>query len=254
MLARLKQWILTGLEGIGTYVVFLFQAFRSVGDVGMYGKNIIPLMVRIGLNSLPVVMMASVFVGLVTTIQTAYLLDVTFYSESVIGAIVVPSLMLELCALTAGLVLASRVGASIAAELGTMRVTEQIDALEAMGLNATAYLVIPRVVAGFTMFATIYVASCFVAILASAYVGEFLGYLTVERFISGARDYFLPFDPIFGATKTAVFGFLITSIACMKGFHSSGGAEGVGRSTTQAVVTSCVMILIADYVLAVFLL
>lgn len=158
--------------------------------------------------------------------------------------------MLELAALIPDLVLASRIGASMAAEIGTMKVTEQIDALEAMGMNSVAYLVLPRVLAGAAMFPSLYVASVLVAMVSGGLAGEFLGYLPIETFIRGAQTYFLPFDAFYGMTKMFSFGFLITSIACWKGFGTVGGADGVGKSTTSAVVVSCVNILIADYVVA----
>ncbi|NQV72322.1 ABC transporter permease, partial [bacterium] len=143
---------------------------------------------------------------------------------------------------------------SIAAELGTMKVTEQIDALEAMGLNSISFLVLPRVIAGLFMFPSLYVASALVSILAGGWSADFLGLLPIESFIQGARAYFLPFDAFYGASKALAFGFLITSISCWKGFNARGGAQGVGSATTQAVVVSCVSILIADYILAEILL
>ena len=207
-------------------------------------------MVRIGVGSMPVVVLASAFAGIVTTIQTAYQLQFTIMSENAVGAIVGPTIMLELAALIPGLVLASRIGASIAAEVGTMKVTEQIDALEVMGLNSVGYLVLPRVIAGAIMFPPIYVASALVAFASGGFAAEVLGYLPFEAFVRGARAYFLPFDAFYGMTKMFSFGFLITSISCWKGFSTKGGADGVGKSTTSAVVVSCVNILVADYIVA----
>ena len=135
-----------------------------------------------------------------------------------------------------------------------MRVTEQIDALEAMGLNSVSYLIAPRVIAGVIMFPILYIAACFVGISGGLLVANFGGYLTTSEFVQGARDFFRPFDAVFGLIKAFVFGFIITSISCYKGYHTGGGAEGVGRSTTQAAVLSCVYILIADLVLATVLL
>ncbi|RMH67882.1 MAG: ABC transporter permease [Bacteroidetes bacterium] len=246
--------LVNGLQALGRYALFMGRAARSVREVGTYRERLVEQMVNVGLYSLPVVMMSGVFAGVVLTIQTAYMLEETVLGESTIGAVVVPSLMLELSALVTGLVMASRIGASMAAEIGTMRVTEQIDALEVMGMNATAYLIIPRVLAGLLMFPALYVASCVSGIAGGAYAGEVLGYVSTQAFIDSAQMYFKPFDPFYGASKTAVFGFIITSIACFKGFTTRGGAEGVGRSTTQAVVQSCVAILFADYLLAELLL
>ncbi len=246
--------ILKHIEQLGQFGLFAYQTAKTAGSLWTFRGITLQHSVRIGVQALPVVMLASAFAGIVVTIQTAYQLQGTILSEDTVGAVVVPTLMLEMCALVPGLVMASRVGASIAAELGTMKVTEQIDALEAMGIDSMAYLVAPRVAAGALMFPAIYVASALVAVVAGGMAGEYLGYLSFEAYIRGARMYFLPFDPVFGMTKSLAFGVLITSVSCWKGFHTAGGAYGVGRSATQAVVTSCVAILIADYILAEVLL
>lgn len=242
------------IENVGSYGVFVGKAFSSIGQRGSFLSTLIQQMVRVGVNSLPVVMLASAFAGIVTTIQTAYQLQFIILSEDTVGMVVGPTIMLELAALIPGLVLASRIGASMAAEIGTMQVTEQIDALEAMGMNSVSFLVLPRVLAAVVMFPAIYVAAAFVGFVAGGISGEVLGYLTFETFIRGAKAYILPFDAMYGATKMLCFGFLITSIACWKGFITSGGADGVGKSTTGAVVTCCVSILIADYLVAELLL
>jgi len=135
-----------------------------------------------------------------------------------------------------------------------MRVTEQIDALEAMGLNSIGYLIVPRVLAGIIMFPVLYLIACFVGITGGMTVAHFGGYLTAGEFMQGAREFFKPFDPVFGLIKSVVFGFAITSISCYKGYYTGGGAEGVGRSTTEAAVLSCVYILVADLLLALLLL
>ncbi len=234
--------------------MFIARAFRSIGEAAILKKSLVHQMVRIGVDSIPVIILASAFAGVVLTVQTAYQLQNTILSEDTIGAAVIPTLMLEMAALVPALVLASRIGASIAAEIGTMRVTEQIDALESMGMNSIGYLVLPRVLAGTLMFPAIYVVSVLVSVVAGGIAGEYLGYLSFEAFIRGGREFFQPFDAYYGMTKMIAFGYLITSIACWKGFTTEGGADGVGRSTTSAVVVSCVNILFADYLLAEFLL
>ncbi len=207
-------------------------------------------MVRIGVDSVPIVALAAAFSGAVTTVQTAYQLTSPLIPRTIIGSVVAPSMILELGAVVTGFILAGRVGARIAAELGTMRVTEQIDALEAMGLNSIGYLIIPRVVAGVIMFPVLYVIACAVGIGGGLFVAEIGGFLSSGEFIQGARNFFEPFDAWFGLLKSLTFGFLITAISCFKGYYTAGGAEGVGRSTTQAAVLSCVFILLADLVLA----
>lgn len=242
------------LQSTGAYGIFISRALRSLGEVAMFRKSFTEQLVRIGVESIPVVILASAFAGVVLTIQTAYQLQNTVLTEDAIGSAVIPTLMLEMSALVPGLVLASRIGASIAAEIGTMRVTEQIDALESMGMNSVGYLVVPRIAAGTLMFPALYIASLFCAVLAGGYAAEYAGYLSFEGFIRGGREFFNPFDAYYGMTKMIAFGFLITSISCWKGFTTKGGADGVGRSTTSAVVVSCVNILFADYLLAELLL
>lgn len=254
MVGQLTDRVFEPLRALGRFSLLLAQAFRSLSEVRIFGKNIFEQMVKIGIESIPIIALAAVFSGAVTTVQTAYQLVSPLIPRSIIGAVVVPSVILELAAVVTGFILAGRVGARIAAELGTMRVTEQIDALEAMGLNSIGYLIVPRVLAGVIMFPVLYVTACFVAIGGGILVGDLTGAVPAGEFISGAREYFKPFDPIFGLIKSLVFGFLITSISCYKGYFTGGGAEGVGRATTEAAVTSCVYILVADLVLAATLL
>ena len=253
-MTELVSRVLHPAAALGKFTLLLVKAFSSVGEFRFYRKNIFNQMVKIGIDSIPIVALAALFSGAVTTVQTAYQLVSPLIPKSVIGAVVVPSLILELGAVVTGFLLAGRVGARIAAELGTMRVTEQIDALEAMGLNSIGYLIVPRVIAGVVMFPMLYVVACFVGVGGGAYVGTITGAVPVGEFIDGAREFFKPFDPIFGLIKSVVFGFIITAIPCYKGYFTDGGAEGVGRSTTQAAVTSCVYILSADLLLAALLL
>lgn len=254
MISALTNRVYLFFVAIGQYGTLLYQSFRSLSDISIYRKNLFNQMVRIGVDSLPIVMLAAAFSGAVTTVQTAHQLVSPFIPKSIIGSIVVPSMILELGVVVTAFILAARVGARIAAELGTMRITEQIDALEAMGLNSISFLVVPRVLAGVIMFPVLYIAACLVGISGGVLVAEFSGYLSPAEFIQGARDFFQPFDAFFGLIKAVTFGFVITSVSCYKGYYTDGGAEGVGKSTTAAAVTSCVMVLVADYVLATTLL
>jgi len=254
LIAVTKKLLLNPIQALGRYSQLLFKAFGAVPEFGTYKKNLWEQMVRIGVDSMPIVMLAAAFSGAVTTVQTSYQLVSPLIPRSIIGSIVVPSMVLELGAVVTGFILAGRVGARIAAELGTMRVTEQIDALEAMGLNSIGYLIVPRVIAGIVMFPILYIAACFVGIGGGMLVGHMGGFVPMGEFVDGAREFFQPFDPIFGIIKSLVFGFIITSISCFMGYYTKGGAEGVGRATTQAAVASCVFLLIADLILAATLL
>lgn len=253
-MSALQSYMLDPIRALGRYSLLMTQAFGSLKEFHVYRKNLVDQMVKIGIESIPIVALAAAFSGAVTTVQTAYQLVSPLYPKSIIGAIVAPSMILELGAVVTGFILTGRVGARIAAELGTMRVTEQIDALEAMGLNSIGYLIIPRVLAGLAMFPVLYLAAVFVGIGGGILVADLGGWLAAGEFVEGAREFFNPFDPVFGVIKSLVFGFVITSISCYKGYYTGGGAEGVGRSTTEAAVTSCVYILLADLLLAVALL
>ncbi len=250
----LSLYMLDPIRALGRYTLLLTHAFGSLNEFHTYRKNLFDQMVKIGIDSLPITALAAAFSGAVTTVQTAYQLVSPLFPKSIIGSIVAPSMILELGAVVTGFILTGRVGARIAAELGTMRVTEQIDALEAMGLNSIGYLIIPRVLAGVLMFPVLYIAAVLVGVGGGIAVAHLGGWVPAGEFVSGAREFFNPFDPVFGVIKSLVFGFVITSISCYKGYYTSGGAEGVGRSTTEAAVTSCVYILLADLVLAMTLL
>ncbi|MBE2185812.1 MAG: ABC transporter permease [Rhodothermales bacterium] len=249
-----RRLVLSPLEALGRYVVLLARAFRTFGEWRIYRRGFFEQCVKVGIDSMPIIALASAFAAAVTTVQAAYQLVSPFIPKSTIGAVVGPSIILELGTLVSGFVLAGRVGARIAAELGTMRVTEQIDALEAMGLSSSGYLVVPRVLAGLLTFPILYIFSTVVGITSAVLVADLGGFLSRGEFLAGMRSFFHPFDATFGLIKSAVFGFVITSISCFRGYYAQGGAEGVGRATTEAAVLSCVGILVADLVLAVLLL
>jgi phospholipid/cholesterol/gamma-HCH transport system permease protein len=246
--------LLFPFRALGRYAILVGRAFTSINKVRTYWNNLAIQMVRIGIDSIPIVALAAAFTGAVFTVQTAYQLETPFIPTSIIGSIVAPSIMLELGAVIAGFILAGRVGARIAAELGTMKVSEQIDALEVMGLDSVGFLILPRVLAGIIMFPVLYIVSCVVGIGTGIGVGHFGGFLSASEFLEGARQFFKPLDPFIGLIKSMVFGFIITSIACYKGYYTGGGAVGVGNSTTKATVLSCVFILVADLLVAMLLL
>lgn len=238
------------LEKLGKYSLLLYRALRSLFEVNTYRHNFINELLKIGYESVPIVLLTGVFTGAVMTIQTAYQLDLAFIPISVIGAITSESLLIELSAVITSLVLAGKVGARIATELGTMRVSEQIDALESMGFNSVSFLVLPRVLSGLVMFPLLYIFASVSGIIGGVVAGYLSGALPPAEFMQGAREFFFPWDVTFGLLKAFVFGYVITSISCFKGYFATGGAEGVGKSTTQATVLSCIYVLLADFVLA----
>ncbi len=242
------------IKQFGQYSVLLYQALRSIPEFSTYRKNLFSEFVKVGYESIPIIILTGFFTGAVLTLQTAYQLDTDLYPTSIVGSIVGQSIVIELAAVIGGLVLAGKVGARISTELGTMRVSEQIDALESMGFNSVTFLVIPRVLAGICMFPVLYVVAATTGILGGILAGSLDGILPAAEFMQGARQFFYPEDVIFGTVKSFVFGFVITSISCFKGYYAFGGAEGVGTATTQATVLGCIFVLLSDFVLAAILL
>jgi phospholipid/cholesterol/gamma-HCH transport system permease protein len=242
------------IRQLGQYADLLFQALRSILEFSSYRKNLFQEFVKIGYESIPIIMLTGVFTGAVLTLQTAYQLDTDLYPASIVGSIVGQSIIIELAAVIGALVLAGKVGARISTELGTMRVSEQIDALESMGFNSVTFLVVPRVLSGIFMFPVLYVIAAVMGISGGLIAGALDGILPAAEFMQGAREFFFPEDVVFGVVKSFVFGFVITSISAFKGYYASGGAEGVGNATTQATVLSCIYVLLSDFVLAALLL
>jgi len=208
---------------------------------------------NIGVGSLFIVLLISGFAGAVTALQTGY----QFQSSLplyVVGTLVVSSIVLELGPVLTGLILAGRIGARYAAELGTMRVTEQIDALESLGRNPASHLIIPRVLAGLVMVPVLVVFANIIGIAAGWYSAKQVLPLTNADFIYGAQYYWRPFDAWYSLIKAFFFAGAITLIPCYMGFNTKQGAEGVGKATTMAVVSSSVIILLLDTLLARILL
>jgi phospholipid/cholesterol/gamma-HCH transport system permease protein len=220
----------------------------------VYLKRVLDEMTKIGVGSLPIVAIISLFVGAVTTVQTAYQLVSGLISKTIIGTIVSDSSILELAPTITCLVLAGKVGAHISSEIGNMRISEQIDALDVMGINAAGYLAMPKIIAGLIMFPLLNVIAIFLCIYGGLFAGESSGIITTEQFVTGARSTFKGYNVFFSCVKSVTFSFIITSISSYHGFYTKGGALEVGASSTKAVVYSAVLILFADYILAALLL
>jgi phospholipid/cholesterol/gamma-HCH transport system permease protein len=202
----------------------------------------------IGVKSLPLIIVTGTFTGMVLALQTYYGYR-RFSSEGLVGATVALSLMRELGPVLTGLMVAGRAGSAMAAELGSMRITEQIDALTVMALNPVKYLVVPRVLASLFMLPVLTIIADFMGILGGYFVGVKLLGINEGVFVARIEKYVYLADIYNGLAKAAVFGLIIGLVSCYKGFNTRGGAEGVGRATTQAVVASSLTILVSDYVL-----
>lgn len=210
--------------------------------------------VNVGFNSLFIVSVVSLFMGAVTTIQTAFNLVSPLIPAPVISLVVRDMTILELSPTIIAIIYAGKVGSNIAGELGTMRITEQIDALEVMGINATSYLVLPKIIASILMYPMLVILSGFLTIWGGYVTSLLTGVMTGTDYIIGIRMQFVPFNVFFALIKALVFAFLIASISAYRGFFTSGGALEVGQASTAAVVNSCIAVLLADYLLAQLLL
>ncbi|MCB9246499.1 MAG: ABC transporter permease [Flavobacteriales bacterium] len=239
---------------LGRYLLFLRQMFSRPERFRVYWDRTILEMKNIGIGSLPIVAIIAVFQGAVTTLQIAYQLISPLVANPVIGSIVSDSSMLELAPTITCLVLAGNVGSHIASEIGTMRVYEQIDALEIMGINSAGFIALPKIVAGIMVIPLLIVLSIFLSNVGGIVAGNASGILTPDEYIQGARESFLPFNLAFSLIKAFTYAFIITSVSCYQGYYTHGGALEVGSSSTKAVVASAVIILFSDYLLTQLLL
>lgn len=236
---------LRGLRVVGRDARFVVETVGGFRDVSTWPRETIIQARRLGVDSLPIALFIAVFTGIVLALLASYSFTgaVPLYF---VGTLVEKTVTLELAPVLTGLALAGRVGANIAAELGTMKVTEQIDALETLGYDPLSFLVVPRVLAGLTMFPVVVAASMIVGVAAGWGASVVLLHLSSAEFLKGARLFFQTFDVEYGLVKSASFGVATTLIGSMRGLRTDGGAVGVGRAATSAVVYSAVLILVLD--------
>jgi phospholipid/cholesterol/gamma-HCH transport system permease protein len=234
-------------QEIGALVAFALEALVAGLRGPWYGRQILRQLIDIGFFSLPVVGLTAIFTGMVLALQS-YTGFSRFEAQSAVATIVVLSMTRELGPVLAGLMVAGRVGASMAAELGTMRVTEQIDALTTLSTDPLRYLVFPRLIAGLFMLPLLVLVADVIGVLGGYLVGVGkLGFGPIE-YINQTWQFLEPMDVISGLVKAAVFGFLVALMGCWNGYRSAGGAQGVGAATTRAVVSASILILVANYV------
>ncbi len=236
---------LRGVAGVGRGGDLALGAVRALRKLDVWGPLFVPQLWAIGVASVPIALFIAAFTGIVLAIQASYTFTGTVPLYFV-GALVGKTIILELGPVLTGLALAGRVGANIAAELGTMRVTEQIDALESLAYDPVAYLVVPRVVAGLIMFPVIVGLAIAIGIAAGWVTSLFLLDLSTPQFVRGLRLFFEPYDVQFALIKAASFGLTVTGVGAFFGFTCGGGAQGVGIATTRAVVGASMLILVLD--------
>lgn len=242
------------LTKLGRYFIFLGMLFRRREKASVYARQTLEEAVLLGIDSIFIVSIVSTFIGAVTCVQTAYNLVSPFIPDYVISLIVRDMTLLELAPTITSIVLAGKVGSNIASGLGTMRISEQVDALEVMGLNSVSYLVLPKILAAVLVFPMLITIAGFLSIWGGYVAGTLTGAITPDEYIYGIRADFIPFNVPFALIKTVVFAFLITSISAFQGYYTEGGALEVGKASTTAVTNSCIAILVADYLLAQLLL
>lgn len=238
---------MNSLFHLGRYWIFLKNAFSKPEKVSIYRRQLNRELDNFGYGSLGIVALVSVFMGAVITIQTVYNLVNPLVPLAAVGIVVRDSIIIEFAPTMISLVLAGKIGSSIAGEIGTMRVTEQIDALEIMGINSAAYLVLPKILAAIIIFPFIVAIAMFLGIGGGFVAGVAAGVISSADMIKGLQDSFLPFNVTFAMIKTITFAFLITTVSSYHGYYTDGGALEVGQSSTRAVVYSSILILIFDY-------
>jgi phospholipid/cholesterol/gamma-HCH transport system permease protein len=242
------------MKGFGRYMLFLGTLLVRRESLGTYYKLILEECIVVGVKSIFLFALVSTFIGAVTTVQTAYNLVSPLVPNYIISNVVREMTILELAPTIMALIFAGKVGSSMSGNLGTMRITEQIDALEVMGINSTSYLVLPKIIASIMMYPMLVILSGACALAGGYLVGTLTGIISPTDYVYGLRYVFNEYTVTFALIKSLVFGFLISSISCFKGYYTKGGAFEVGVASTEAVTTSVMAVLIGDYLLAQLLL
>jgi phospholipid/cholesterol/gamma-HCH transport system permease protein len=239
---------------LGRYLVLMSRVFKRPENEKIYLKRIIVEVDHLGLDSLGIVAIISVFMGAVTCLQMAFNIDHPLVPNYTIGYAVRESVVLEFSPTIISLILAGKVGSRIASEIGTMRITEQIDALEIMGINPAAFLIFPKIMASIIINPVLIVVSMFLAVFGGWLAGIVTGLVTSEHYILGIQSYFDAFTILYALIKTVVFAFIISSISSYYGFYTKGGALEVGTASTKGVVNSSIMIIVFNLILTQLLL
>lgn len=219
----------------------------------MYYKETMRQMNDIGVGSLPIVGLISVFIGAVTAVQFSYQLDGTLVPLYYIGYIVRDSTIIELAPTITCLVLAGKVGSNMASEIGGMRQKEHIDAMEIMGVNTAAYLIMPKLIAALIMIPLLVALAAFISIIGGYVASVPSGALSDAEYVQGLRSFFEPFNVVMMFVKAIVFAFLLTTVSCYQGYYVKGGSIELGQASTNAVVYSDILILLSDYLIAIVL-
>jgi len=238
------------MKAVGRYFTFLYLLTIKRERFSTYVKLVIDECIKVGIDSIFIVVIISTFIGAVTAVQTSYNLVSPWIPNYIVSLVVRDMVLLELAPTITAIVFAGKVGSNIASELGTMRITEQIDALEVMGINSASFLGLPKILACLLMFPLLVILAGFLAIWGGYVASILTGELTPDEYIYGIRAEFIEFNVTFALIKSFAFAFLVSSISSFTGYYTRGGALEVGKASTTAVTSSCIAILIADYALA----
>jgi len=238
----------------GKYILMLKGMFSKPENAKLYWKEFMHQCSEIGIGSLGIVAIISVFMGAVSAVQTSYQLVSPLIPLSTIAQIVRDTVILEFAPTLVCIVLAGVIGSKIASELGNMRVSEQIDALEIMGINTKTYLVMPKIAAALVTIPMLVIIAMVLGIYGGRFAGNASGILSTDTYDQGLMQNFMPFNVTFALIKAYTFAFIISTVPAYYGYYVKGGSLEIGRSSTTSVVVSCVMILLSDYVLAAMLL
>ncbi|SCA57544.1 putative ABC transporter permease protein RF_0080 [Candidatus Terasakiella magnetica] len=248
ILQPIGHYVLKFFKSVGRLVLFTFTALSHCVRPPFYPRAILRQMIEIGYFSLPVVGLTTIFAGMVLALQS-YTGFSRFSAEGAIANVVVLSITRELGPVLAGLMVTGRIGASMAAELGTMRVTEQVDALTTLSTNPFKYLIAPRIIAGVLMLPILVLVGDIIGVLGGYLVAVYQLGFNASNYIQSTWEFMENMDVISGLVKAAMFGFIITLMGCYHGYSSKGGAQGVGKATTDAVVSASILILCFNYLL-----
>lgn len=241
-------------KSFGKYCLFLTQVFRRPDKWSIFGKSTIFEINKLGVDSIPLVIIISIFIGAVICIQMTINIVSPLIPTYSTGLATREILLLEFSSSILSLILAGKVGSNIASEIGTMRVTEQIDALDIMGINSANFIVLPKII-GFVLFVPVLcILSMFMGLLGGYLIAQFTTMISVENYTYGIQSFFTEWYVWYGIIKTYVFAFIITSVAAYYGYYVKGGALEVGKASTNAVVSSSILILLADVILTKLLL
>jgi phospholipid/cholesterol/gamma-HCH transport system permease protein len=242
------------IASLGKFILFILDVFRKSERRSVMYRLVLKEIYELGFKSLAFVVFVSLFVGAVVTLQTAANMTSSFMPKILIGYATRDAILLEFSPTIISLLLAGKIGSNIASSIGTMKVTEQIDALEVMGVNPATHLVRPKIFALVFFNPLLIVLSMFAGIIGGLLAGTLSGECTVAEFVSGIQYDFIPFKAVYAIIKTVLFAFVIASVSSFHGFYTDGGALEVGKSSTKAVVYSSVVIIVLNYILTQLLL